>query len=84
MIKSSARIPLFVLVFILVVVLPWWLSVVILTGLTIYFPTYLEVIFFGFLFDTLYSSNYTFPYVGLCIATVFLIVVMFVKTRIRT
>ena len=81
--KSIIRTLLFVLVFILVVVLPWWFSTFILAGLTIYFPFYLEVLFFGFLFDTLYSAEYAFPYTGLTMATVFLLATMFVRTRIR-
>ena len=82
--RPWVRVILFVLVLIGIVVLPWWLSVVILVGLTIYIPFYPEVLFFGFLFDTLYVSHYTFPYTALTIATMFLIVVMFVRTRIRT
>lgn len=73
----------FVLVFILVVVLPWWLSAIILITLTAYLPFYLEVVFFGFLIDALYTIQYSFPYIGLVTATVFLLITMFVKTRIR-
>ena len=77
------RIPLFILVFIAVLVLPWYFSAMILIGLTIYYPLYLEVILFSFLFDILYSSIYRFPYTALSTAVVFLVVVMFVRTRIR-
>ncbi|MFZ2621239.1 MAG: hypothetical protein WAX85_00800 [Minisyncoccia bacterium] len=79
-----ARFFLFVAVFIVVVVLPWWLTIPILIGLTIYYPLYLEVLFFGFLIDTLYSSNYSFPYLGLFMAFSFLLLVYFIKTHIRT
>ena len=46
----SIRILVFIAAFIVLVVLPWWVSMVVLLGLTIYFPFYLEVLFFGFLF----------------------------------
>jgi hypothetical protein len=69
-----------VAVFVCVLTLPWWLTSAILVGLTIYLPTYFEIIFFGFLFDTLYSKQHY----GLITATLFLAVVMFVKTKIRT
>jgi hypothetical protein len=67
-------------VFVCILVFPWWLSVIIVVSLTIYFPFYLEVLFFGFIFDTLYGQNHT----GLIIATIFLASVMFARTRIRT
>ena len=63
-------------------VLPWWLSAIILIGLTIYIPLYLEVLFFGFLFDTLYSASK--GHVALISATIFILVVTFIRTRIRT
>ncbi len=78
------RIITFIITLVLVLTLPWWVSVVLLLGLTIVFPLYLEVLFFGFLFDTLYSSRHGFPYTALTIVFVFLILVSFVKTRIRT
>ncbi|MCX6702123.1 MAG: hypothetical protein NTX96_02950 [Candidatus Zambryskibacteria bacterium] len=80
---SYIRILIFILTFILVVMLPWWISILVLAGLTIYFPLYLEVLFFGFLFDALYSVKYNFPYTGLTIALVFLVIVLFIKTRIK-
>lgn len=66
-------------VFVAILVLPWWLSAVILFILTIYFSFYLEVLFFGFLFDTLYGHSHT----GMLISLVFLVVVIFIKTKIR-
>ena len=77
------RTALFFILFILVLVLPWWISIISLAGLTIYLSFYIEVLFFGFLFDTLYSVGPFFPYTGLTIATAFLLITMFVKTRIR-
>lgn len=84
--KIWQRILLFVGVYICVLILPWWLSATILVGLTIYLPLYVEVLFFGFLFDILYATKFSssFLHFGLLIATFFLLVVMFIKTRIRT
>ena len=77
--KIWQRILLFVLVYICTLVLPWWLTAVLLVALTIYLPTYFEVVFFGFLLDTLYSNQH----IGLVSATIFLILVMIVKSRVR-
>lgn len=83
--KIWQRILLFFLVYALVVVLPWYLSVILLIGLTIYIPFYLEVLFFGFLIDTFYSVNYGdfFSRTFLIAATIILLGVMFIKTKIR-
>lgn len=81
--RSSARILIFIAVLILVYLLPWWLSAFIILGLIIYFPFYLEALFFGFLFDTLYSAHFDFPYIGLTIVTTFLLLIMFVKSHVR-
>ena len=77
--KTWQRVLLFVAVYILALVLPWWLTALVLVGLTIYLPTYVEVIFFGFLLDTLYSNQH----IGLFSATIFLIIVLLVKSRVR-
>ncbi len=82
--KPWVRIILFIVVFAAVTVLPWYLSLLILVSFTIYFTFYLEVIFFGFLFDALYLPGTHFPYNALTLAFVFLLVTMFVRTRIRT
>ncbi len=81
--STPIRIIIFIIVFALVVVLPWWISILILLALTIYFPLYLEVLFFGFLFDTLYSVHFNFPYTGLSLTAVFLLITIFFKTQIR-
>lgn len=77
--KIWQRLLLFVVVFIGVSILPWWLSVIVLAGLTVYIRFYFEVIFFGFLFDILYSNQH----VGIISALVFLLIVEFVRTRVR-
>lgn len=84
--KIWQRILLFVVVYIFVLVLPWWLTALVLAGLTIYLPLYAEILFFGFLYDILYATKYTDVYLhtGLLTATIFLLVVMYVKTKIRT
>lgn len=79
-----ARFILFVVVFIGIMFVPWWLSLAVLVTMTLYLPFYFEVLFFGFLFDTLYSAQYSFPYTFLSLAFIFLVIVMFVKERIRT
>ncbi len=71
---------LFAAVYVCVLTLPWWLSALVLAALTVFVLNYVEVMFFGFLFDTLYSSRH----IGFLAATIFLIVVLFVKSRIRT
>lgn len=78
------RAGLFGLMYIVVVIVPWWLSAVLLFGLTVYFSNYVEVLFFGFLFDVLYASQFPMPFLGLLIATVFLMAVILIKTQIRT
>ncbi len=82
--KSVLRVVLFLGVFGLVVTLPWWLSAIILVGLTIYFPLYLEVVFFGFTFDALYSAQFSFPYIAGTLALALLLLVSFVRKNIRT
>ncbi|MEI6842965.1 MAG: hypothetical protein WCK48_00425 [bacterium] len=77
------RMLLFIIVLVCVIILPWWLSTLILVGLTVYFSFYLEVVFFGFLFDVLYEGNFVFPYKGLILSLIFLLVVMTVRKRIR-
>ena len=79
-----ARAVFFVLTFVFVVVLPWWLPAILLIALTIYFPYYLEVLFFGFVVDTLYLPANYFPYNTLTVAFIFFLLVSFVRTRIRT
>ena len=78
------RIILFIVMYIVVLVMPWWLSVVLLALCTVYMPVYIEVLFFGFVFDTLYASKFVFPYVGLLCSLVFLVAVLLIRTRIRT
>lgn len=80
--KIWQRTLLFLAVYVCVLVLPWWLTAVILVGLSIYVPFYVEVVFFGFLFDTLYNA--TNGHKGLIVATIFILIISFVRTRVRT
>jgi hypothetical protein len=77
------RIVVFILTFLSVIVLPWWISVPIIIFFNFYFQFYLEVLFFGFMFDVLYLVRYSFPYTGLSVATIFLLIIMFIKTRVK-
>ncbi|MEQ1500152.1 MAG: hypothetical protein ABL917_02120 [Parcubacteria group bacterium] len=72
-----------VIMFFVVVVMPWWISLPLLVILTFYFDFYLEVVFFGFLFDSIYAIQYDLIYSFLNFATVVLLVSLYVKTRIR-
>ncbi len=79
----AVRTILFFVMLTLVLTLPWWLSAVALFVLVVYYPLYLEAIFFGFLFDTLYSSHHNLFYPGLLAATLALLIVVFVRTQVR-
>lgn len=81
---SLFRVIVFFTVFFLVFVLPWWLTAPLLFFLVIYFDFYIEVVFFGFLIDALYLINRSLLYPALITSFVILILVSFVKTRIRT
>lgn len=81
---SRLRAAIFFIVFAAIIVLPWYLNVLILLALVIYFPSYPEAIFFGLMFDLLYSDKRTFFPTGLLIAAVVFFIVSFAKTRIRT
>lgn len=72
-----------VLTTILVIVLPVWLSILLIMGAIIYFNFYFEALFLSFILDALYSTDFSFPYFWLLSSAVFLLVVMFVKTQIR-
>jgi len=79
----NVRILTFIVALIFIVILPWWLSTLMLLGLVIYFPLYFEVLFFGFIFDMLYVTEIIFPYTALTATFVVLLAVYFIKTQIR-
>jgi len=81
--NGYVRALIFIIVYVGLLVLPWWLSVIILFCLNIYFPIYWEILFFGFIIDSLYAVNYGFPYTGLTTAFILLAITVFVKTQIR-
>ncbi len=81
--KPWIRVVAFIAVFIFVAVLPWWISVIPLIILTMYYPMYIEVVFFGFMFDSLYSIKTGFLYPGLVLSTAFLLITMYAKTILR-
>ncbi|MFZ2569706.1 MAG: hypothetical protein WAX44_03815 [Minisyncoccia bacterium] len=72
------------LTFFVVITFPWWFSVILVSILTMYFKDYYEIIFFGFTLDMLYSSNFSLTYSFGLYATVFLIMISFIKKYIRT
>ena len=76
------RILFFILVLISVVTLPWWLSAVLLLVLTIYLSLYLEVLFFGFLFDAIYFGG-TNLFGALSLSFLLLLVVTLIKPYVR-
>lgn len=82
--NNIVRVVLFFAILVLVLVLPWYLVTILLFGLVVYLDFYLEVIFFGFLVDVLYSTREGFVYPATILAFVVLLAVSFVKTRIRT
>jgi hypothetical protein len=71
------------LVFISILVLPWYISIIIVLGLIIYFNFYLESLFFAFMFDSIYLGHFDFPYTFVSICSIVLLVSVFIKTRIR-
>lgn len=83
------RIIIDILMCVLILVLPWYVSVFLIFGCIVYFPVYLEALVFGFVFDTLYASSYShhilyIPYTALSISTVCVLVVTFLRKYIRT
>ncbi len=81
--STVERLILFVVVFLSVLYMPWWLTLVFLIILAFHFPLYLEIIFFGFLFDHLFLASQKVPYASLIITTIILIIIYFVRTNIR-
>ena len=84
--KKTVYIRALIFVGVLIVILsfPWWVSLPVCLALVIYFPLYGEVLFFGFLFDTLYWAGSSFPYPTLTVTFLILIIVHFIKSQLRT
>jgi hypothetical protein len=82
--SGLVRLILFIVAFVFILIFPWWISAPILIFFTIFFPLYLEVIPLGFLFDILYSPSFSFPFVGLTLSSILLVVVVFIKSKIRS
>lgn len=80
---TVTRLILFVLVFLSIAFLPWWLTLIFVVMLSFYFPLYLEIILFGFIFDNLFLASYKFPYVTLILTAVILITIMVLRSHIR-
>ena len=80
---TVVRLIIFISVFLSIVFLPWWLTLIYLIGLAFYFPLYLEIVFFGFLFDHLFLASKSSPYKALILTAVVLIVITFIRNQIR-
>lgn len=76
------RFIIFIVVLILVLMLPWWLSVALLLGLSITVSFFIEVLFFAFLLDVLYAPAHTFHY-GLFSAAVLFLAITLIRPRLR-
>lgn len=77
------RLLLFVVVFLSVLYMPWWLTLLFTICLAYYYPLYLEIIFFGFIFDNLFLASRQVPYLTLGITAFILIVISFIRVNIR-
>lgn len=80
---TTVRLLLFVTVFLSIIFLPWWLSLLVMVALAFYFPLYIEIIFFGFIFDSLFLSSYKFPYASLIATAVILVLILSIRRHIR-
>ncbi|MFA7216823.1 MAG: hypothetical protein WC095_02485 [Candidatus Paceibacterota bacterium] len=78
------RIFLFFVAWFLLLVLPWWLTLVVLVGLAVYVPFYLEIIFFGLVFDIIYASPNIFSHYGFIIGTALFFTVFYGRNYFRT
>lgn len=78
------RVLLFIATLAIVVIVPWWISMPLLVAFGIYFPLYIEIMFFGLLFDSLYSSGFRFPFPFLTASFVLLVASVMIKSRIRS
>lgn len=56
------RISAFLVSLVSMLVFPWWLTTVLIVGFIVYFPYYIEAVFFGFMIDVLYSSGFSWQY----------------------
>lgn len=81
--STTVRLLLFMAVFLSIVFLPWWLTLGVMAGMAFYFPLYIEIIFFGFLFDSLYLASQKFPYASLVATVVILIFIVAIRKHIR-
>lgn len=82
--SERKRIFLFILMFVLVAILPWWLSGIFIIMLSVYIPFYPEMIFFGFLIDILFYDKKALFTPALTISLLVYVIINLVRTRIRT
>lgn len=81
--STMERLLMFIGVFLSIVFLPWWLSLLVMVVLAFYFPLYIEIIFFGFIFDNLFLASNKFPYASLIATTIILVLIITIRKHIR-
>lgn len=82
--SEKTRIILFILMFVMIGIIPWWLTSIFLIILAIYIPFYPEIIFFGFVMDVLFHDGKTLIPTGLVLSLSVYVIINLVRTRIRT
>jgi hypothetical protein len=80
----SFRIGADVLILFLIFLLPWWAAAIFILAGLFFLDNYFEIIFFGFLLDSLYSSSSgLWRYVFTTTTFILFCIEIFVKQRVR-
>lgn len=69
-----------ILILLSIFVLPFWVSLIFSILAIIYYDSFPEVIFFGFLYDLIYGQN---NFIFLIFSFIIYIIVLFIKDRTR-
>lgn len=78
------RLTVSLILFFLAFFFPWWLFLILVLGAFIFFDNYLEIIFFGFILDILYSPESGFyRFLFLFISMIVFILGTLIKERAR-
>jgi len=78
-----ARAFLFFLMAVLVLVSPWWISVLITLIIMFYLSPYYEVLFLALLADSLYGAFAVFPLIFTLISAIILYLIVIARNRMR-
>jgi hypothetical protein len=70
----------FILILLSIFTLPFWVSLILSIFAIIYFDSFLEIIFFGFLYDLTYTEG---GFIFLILSFIIYIIVLFIKDRTR-